>query len=73
MIDYKGSYMEINCPHCKKPFELKLTNFTLECKRCNHTWIPRSDTIPKVCPNPKCKSPYWNRDYVRDMKKKKKG
>ena len=32
----------------------------LNCKRCEHTWIPRSDEVPTICP--KCKSPYWNRE-----------
>ncbi len=30
----------------------------LICKRCQHSWYPRSGNIPKICP--KCKSPYWN-------------
>jgi len=34
---------------------------TLECKRCGHTWHPRTDKLPDVCPNPKCKSRYWNK------------
>ena len=34
---------------------------TLTCTRCGHTWIPRSNKLPDVCPNPKCKSPYWNK------------
>lgn len=34
---------------------------TLKCLRCGHTWIPRTPKKPKVCPNPKCKSPYWDR------------
>lgn len=29
-----------------------------KCERCNHLWVPRDDTLPKVCP--KCKSPYWD-------------
>ena len=29
------------------------------CLRCGHEWLPRADKPPKVCPNPKCKSPYW--------------
>ena len=33
----------------------------LKCCRCDHTWTPRSGAPPKVCPNPKCKSPYWNK------------
>ena len=40
---------------------------TLTCKRCGHTWIPRSTNKPKNCPNPKCKSPYWNKE--RQVKK----
>ena len=38
---------------------MKLPN--LSCKRCSHTWIPRSNTKPMVCP--KCKSPYWDIPY----------
>lgn len=33
----------------------------LKCLRCGHTWIPRTPKKPKVCPNLKCKSPYWDR------------
>ncbi len=33
----------------------------LKCLRCGHTWIPRAPKKPKVCPNLKCKSPYWDR------------
>ena len=33
----------------------------LECLRCGWTWHPRTDKLPAVCPNPKCKSPYWNK------------
>ncbi len=29
----------------------------LLCKRCGHSWIPRSEKSPKFCP--KCNSPYW--------------
>jgi hypothetical protein len=29
------------------------------CHRCGHEWLPRQDRPPKVCPNGKCKSPYW--------------
>ena len=35
-----------------------------KCLRCNHEWIPRSDEKPKVCPNKKCHSPYWDRPRV---------
>ena len=30
-----------------------------ECERCKHTWVPRDESNPTVCP--KCKSPYWNK------------
>ena len=43
------------CPKCKHKFSLEL-----KCKRCGHKWRPRQNKLPKVCPNPKCKSPYWN-------------
>ncbi len=36
------------------------------CKRCNYTWTPRKETID-LCP--KCKSKYWDKDYVRDVKR----
>lgn len=35
---------------------MKLTAY--ECTRCPHTWFPRTEKKPKVCP--KCKSPYWD-------------
>lgn len=31
---------------------------TYTCKRCSHTWIPRSDEKPKECPS--CKSYRWD-------------
>lgn len=37
------------------------------CKRCNHTWIPRSDNKPRVCS--KCKSPYWDKERVLTKQK----
>jgi DNA-directed RNA polymerase subunit RPC12/RpoP len=30
------------------------------CKRCDHSWIPRTQKIPKECPN--CKSRFWCKD-----------
>jgi len=35
----------------------------LECKRCGHKWIPRSERKPTICP--KCKSPYYDKERVR--------
>ena len=40
----------------------------LKCKRCGWGWFPRAPKLPKVCP--KCKSSYWNKDYVRADKVK---
>ena len=54
----------IKCPKCHHEFSL-----FLKCKRCGHRWRPRTDKSPKVCPNPKCKSPYW--DTPRRKKKVK--
>jgi len=36
------------------------------CYRCYHTWIRRSEKLPKVCP--KCKSPYWNKPKKKTPK-----
>ena len=55
----------IECPHCHRKFEWKL-----HCLRCGYTWTPRSDELPTVCPNPKCKSPYWNKPRKNGKVKK---
>ena len=31
-----------------------------QCKRCQHTWYPRTPNLPVVCP--KCKNPRWNKE-----------
>lgn len=36
------------------------------CLRCGHEWLPRQDKPPQNCPNPKCKSPYWDRPRQKD-------
>lgn len=34
----------------------------LRCKRCDYRWGQRFEGLkPKTCPNPKCRSPYWNK------------
>ena len=35
----------------------------LECKRCNHKWIPRK---PEVMLCPKCHSPFWNKEVDKN-------
>lgn len=57
----------IKCPHCGFEFHQK----KLECNRCGHTWIPRGEELPTACPNPTCKSPYWNKPRVRGVDKSK--
>jgi hypothetical protein len=38
-----------------------ITVMGFRCDRCGHEWIPQKiDNPPRVCPNPKCHSPYWN-------------
>lgn len=39
----------------------------LKCNRCGHEWPQRGKEAPKSCANPKCRSPYWNRE--RKVKK----
>jgi predicted Zn-ribbon and HTH transcriptional regulator len=35
----------------------------LHCLRCKHTWLPKSDAKPKVCP--RCKSYSYDKPYIR--------
>ena len=38
-----------------------ITIMGFRCDRCGHEWIPHDiDHEPRVCPNQKCHSPYWN-------------
>ena len=47
----------MKCPKCGYEWDNKL-----KCYRCGHQWYSKNpDKKPKVCPNPKCKSPYWDR------------
>ena len=40
-----------------------ITVMGFRCERCGHEWIPTGgvEKEPKVCPNPACKSPDWNK------------
>ena len=38
--------------------EIILPKFS--CLRCGHTWYPRREVYPTVCP--RCKSPYWDKE-----------
>ena len=46
---------------------MKIVITKLNCKRCNWTWYPKFEKMPKVCPH--CKSPYWS--IERKVKKVK--
>ena len=39
----------------------------LNCKRCGHEWVSRITGKPVCCP--RCKSPLWDNDYKRNIKK----
>lgn len=47
----------VKCPKCGHEWDNRL-----ECKRCFHKWFQKTPELPEVCPNPKCKSPYWSKD-----------
>jgi predicted Zn-ribbon and HTH transcriptional regulator len=34
------------------------------CARCSWEWLPRSERKPTICP--RCKSPYWDRERMRE-------
>lgn len=55
----------IKCPKCGHEFSIERT-----CLRCGYKWRPRIDNPPIVCPNPKCKSPYWNKPRRKKRNKK---
>ena len=60
----ENSFM-VKCPKCGHVF-----SDILKCKRCGHRWKPRGNDLPTVCPNPKCKSPYWNKPRKKRNKNK---
>lgn len=39
---------------------MKVQTNRLKCRRCSYEWFPRKTEV-RVCPNPKCHSPYWDR------------
>jgi len=39
----------------------------LECLRCGHTWVPRTNDV-RICP--KCKTPFWDKPRKELQEKK---
>jgi predicted Zn-ribbon and HTH transcriptional regulator len=39
-----------------------------KCYRCGYRWVPKNPSKPpRTCPH--CKSPYWDRERTRAIKK----
>ncbi|MDD3840100.1 MAG: hypothetical protein PHP06_05945 [Clostridia bacterium] len=57
------------CPYCyahQHPEEIRQVALSLlkqKCLRCGYEFLPRTEKLPKTCPNKACKSPYWNTPY----------
>ena len=50
---------EKQCSKCES-YNIRL--LTKTCLRCDHQWIPKTDSSPRICP--RCKSPHWeDKDY----------
>jgi len=43
----------------KERFPPSLIPMKWRCLRCGYEWIPRADTPPETCANPKCRSQIW--------------
>lgn len=40
-----------------------------KCTRCGYEWAGRRGRgKPKTCPNPACRSPYWDRERTKGVK-----
>lgn len=48
-----------------------ITVYDCTCKRCGHTWTTKTDELPGTCPNPSCRSRYWNREKTNRPSKGK--
>lgn len=53
----------------KSSITSEFTLYTCECLRCGWKWTPRI-AKPRVCPNKKCHSSYWNVPRSRTSKTK---
>lgn len=42
----------------EKKMEQPIQLMKYTCEKCHHSWLPRSEERPRVCP--KCKSAWWD-------------
>lgn len=75
----KKGRLRLYCENCRRDFIQKDKDYTgscpvcgmfisvYRCRTCGHMWRPKkAGRLPGTCPNPKCRSPYWCREYIRD-------
>lgn len=43
----------------------------VKCKRCGYEWNPKKEIVT-ICANPKCRTPYWDRERINKPRKNKK-
>ncbi len=67
-VDINKIYESESRPLTDEEVKQMILDSMQTCNRCGHRWIPRSNKPPKVCPNPACKSPYWNKPRKRRIK-----
>jgi len=48
------------CPKCRHIVT------TAKCIRCGYEWDMRGRTLPKRCASQDCRSPYYNRERIRE-------
>jgi len=63
-VPFRSTVEPVTCKTC---LQARMSTVKIElqgcrCQRCGYEWIPNDiKKLPKVCPNPKCKSPYWSK------------
>lgn len=71
LVTDKPMHAYDGCPYCyahQHPEEIRQIALSLlkqKCLRCGYEFLPRTEKLPKTCPNKACKSPYWNKPYVQ--------
>ena len=54
---------------CTCAYNKGMTIEKVKCKRCGYVWYPRAPELPKYCANKKCRSPYWQTERWKGIKK----